>query len=153
MAGITIAFETTSVEPERTAMEIEQELAKHHARTIVKDYDGRGRPCALSFEMEALGGLIPFKLPINVDAVYQILIAKKSHYYVDQDVKARVYAQAERTAWRIVKDWVHAQLALIQTQMVTVVEVFMPYMLMGDRTAYEVLRDGGMPALMEPKGD
>ena len=100
--------------------------------------------------METPHGLLPFKLPINVDPVYQLLLsAKRQPWGLDQDGKARVYAQAERTAWRIVREWVHAQVTLIQTQMVTVTEVFMPYMLMGERTAYQMLMDGGMPALTE----
>ena len=37
---------------------------------------------------------------------------------------------SERTAWRIVKDWVEAQMALVETRMVTVPQVFLPYTLM-----------------------
>jgi hypothetical protein len=40
--------------------------------------------------------------------------------------------QAVRTAWRIVKDWVEAQMALVETQMVTTAEVFLPYAVMKD---------------------
>ena len=35
--------------------------------------------------------------------------------------------QAKRVAWRIVKDWVEAQLAIIETQMVKPEQVFLPY--------------------------
>ena len=49
--------------------------------------------------------------------------------------------QAERTAWRIVKEWVVAQMALIETEMVDMEEVFLPYMLAGDRTLYDVLSE------------
>ena len=41
-------------------------------------------------------------------------------------------AQAVRVAWRIVKDWVEAQMALVETQMVTTAEVFLPYAVMKD---------------------
>jgi hypothetical protein len=41
-------------------------------------------------------------------------------------------AQAVRTAWRIVKDWVEAQMALVETQMVTTQQVFLPYAIMKD---------------------
>ena len=40
--------------------------------------------------------------------------------------------QAVRTAWRIVKDWVEAQMALVETQMVTTRDVFLPYAVMRD---------------------
>ncbi len=35
--------------------------------------------------------------------------------------------QAVRTAWRIVKDWVEAQMALVETKMASTTEVFLPY--------------------------
>ena len=82
---------------------------------------------------------------------FRILIADRRNSW-DHAVQERVHAQAERTAWRIVREWVHAQVTLIQTQMVTVTEVFMPYMLLdGHETAYERLMGGGMRALTEPR--
>jgi hypothetical protein len=40
--------------------------------------------------------------------------------------------QAVRTSWRIVKDWTEAQMALVETQMVTTAQVFLPYAVMRD---------------------
>lgn len=39
------------------------------------------------------------------------------------------YEQSERVAWRIVKDWVEAQMAILESEMVTMDEIFLPYML------------------------
>lgn len=36
--------------------------------------------------------------------------------------------QAERVAWRIVKDWVEAQMAILESEMVQMDEIFLPYM-------------------------
>lgn len=36
--------------------------------------------------------------------------------------------QAERVAWRIVKDWVEAQMAILESEMVHMDEIFLPYM-------------------------
>ena len=41
--------------------------------------------------------------------------------------------QAIRTSWRTLKDWVEAQMALLETGMVTMDEIFLPYMLSGGR--------------------
>ena len=50
--------------------------------------------------------------------------------------------QAVRTAWRIVKDWVEAQMALVETQMVSTQDVFLPYAVMQDgRTLAERVRE------------
>ena len=49
--------------------------------------------------------------------------------------------QAVRVAWRIIKDWVEAQMALVDTSMVKTEEVFLPYMMVkGDKTLAETMR-------------
>ena len=49
--------------------------------------------------------------------------------------------QADRVAWRILKDWVEAQLALIATQMVSLDQIMLPYMLMDEGlTVYDLYR-------------
>jgi hypothetical protein len=58
----------------------------------------------------------------------------------DTGSKERLQAQASRVAWRIIKDWVDAQLAIIETEMVTLEQVFLPYMQVKDnKTLYEVM--------------
>ncbi len=46
--------------------------------------------------------------------------------------KSELQLQSVRTAWRIVKDWVEAQMALVETKMVSTQEVFLPYTVMRD---------------------
>jgi hypothetical protein len=51
-------------------------------------------------------------------------------------------AQARRVAWRITKDWLDAQLALIETEMVPLEQVMLPYMTTDSgQTVFEVLKD------------
>jgi hypothetical protein len=40
--------------------------------------------------------------------------------------------QSIRTAWRIIHAWIKAQLALIEVNMVSVQQVFLPYTIMSD---------------------
>ena len=49
--------------------------------------------------------------------------------------------QAEKVAWRILKDWVDAQMALIEIEMVKMEEVFLPYTIIDNfgTTVYERL--------------
>ena len=58
------------------------------------------------------------------------------------EAKLKTLEQAQRVAWRIVKDWLEAQLAIIETEMVTLDQVMLPYM-QGDngQTVYELYRD------------
>ena len=59
--------------------------------------------------------------------------------------------QAIRTSWRILKDWVEAQMALLETGMVTMDEIFLPYMLSGGQTFYQALVAGEFEALNSPR--
>jgi len=150
---ITIAYATTEVTAEKTAGEIEMMLQNHGCASVAKEFES-GRIKSIFFQMNTAGGNLPFKLPVNVDAIYTLLIAEKTamrkyRHYVPTDVMANVHRQAERTAWRIIWWWLKSQLALIQTDMVSTVEVFLPYMLMGEgQTFFQHVQSDGYRALM-----
>lgn len=113
-----------------TIGEIQRQLVKHGARKIVQDYDDAGRITSISFLIDTPSGPRGIRLPANMDAVVRVLTKQK--------VKAE-REQAERIAWRIVKDWVEAQMAILEAMMVSMDEVFLPYMVdvSGERTFYE----------------
>ena len=48
---------------------------------------------------------------------------------------------AERVAWRIVKDWLEAQLAMIEADLVGLDEVLLPFLMSGGRSLYEVITE------------
>ena len=125
---------TTKVSVHDSVGEIQKQLAKHGARRIMQEYDENGMVTTLSFQIETPAGFRAIRLPSNVDAVMKVLNRQK--------VKAD-RAQAERVAWRIIKDWVEAQMAILETEMVQMDEIFLPYMLdnTGEHTLYEALRE------------
>jgi hypothetical protein len=50
--------------------------------------------------------------------------------------------QAERVAWRVLKDWVAVQMTLIQAGLITVDEAMLPYMVLrGEKTVYQAMTD------------
>lgn len=110
---------TTKVNVYATLGEIQGVLVKHGARKIMQDYDDDGRITALTFSIETPAGMRCIRLPANVDAVYKVLTRQKVK--CDRE-------QAERVAWRIVKDWVEAQMAILESEMVQMDEIFLPYM-------------------------
>lgn len=111
---------TTKVDVFATLGEIQGQLVKHGAKKIMQDYDDDGHITALSFLIDTPNGPRGVKLPANVDAVRAVLTKQKVK--CDRD-------QAERVAWRIVKDWVAAQMAILESEMVQMDEIFLPYML------------------------
>lgn len=111
---------TTKVDVFATLGEIQGQLVKHGAKKIMQDYDNDGHITALSFLIDTPNGPRGVKLPANVDSVWNVLTKQKVK--CDRD-------QAERVAWRIVKDWVAAQMAILESEMVQMDEIFLPYML------------------------
>lgn len=123
---------TTKVDIYTTLGVIQGQLVKHGAKKIMQDYDDNGKIAALSFLIETPVGERGIRLPANVDAVYEVL--RRQKVKCDRD-------QAERVAWRIVKDWVEAQMAILESEMVQMDEIFLPYMINGSgQTLFEAYR-------------
>ncbi len=68
---------STTISATKTIMEIEDILSRHKATDSWKQYDGNGNIIALNFAVNTDFGKMPFKLPVNVDAVRQILKNEK----------------------------------------------------------------------------
>ena len=90
---------------------------------------------------------VAFALPCNIDAVFVKLTEQKVMVTSPESRRQ----QAIRTSWRILKDWVEAQMALLETGMVTMDEIFLPYMLSGGQTFYQALVADEFRALSPPQ--
>lgn len=126
---------TTEIASAKTASEVQLILAKAGAQGVAMQYQN-AQPVAVAFTAMTPLGMREFTLPIHWEQV--LLVLRK------QKVSPRLQTedQARRVAWRIVKDWIEAQLAIIQTEMVTIDQVMLPYMRTDDgRTVYEAYRD------------
>lgn len=114
--------------------EIQGALAKHGARQIMVEYDDDGDPSGVAFSIETPAGRRGFMLPANIDGVMAV--------FQQQKVKAN-RAQATRTGWRNIRDWVLAQMAIIEAGMVSMDEVFFPYLTDGKgNTIYGLYQTG-----------
>lgn len=123
---------TTKVNVYTTLGEIQGQLVAHGAKKIMQDYDDQGRIAALTFLINTPSGPRGIRLPANVDAVHAVLTRQKVK--CDRE-------QAERVAWRIVKDWVEAQMAILESEMVQMDEIFLPYMINGQgQTLFQAYR-------------
>ncbi len=130
---------TTTVDSFKTVSEIEYILMKHKAKSIMKNYEGE-TITGLSFLIDTGIQQIPVKLPVKVDQCLEVLKKEKRENPRKQikDTKE----QAERVAWRILKDWIEAQMALLDIEMVRFEEIFLPYIeVPGGQTIYERLEE------------
>ena len=132
---------TTSVPANRSLAEIQQALVKGGARSVMVDYDDAGQPSALVFALRTPLGNASFRLPANVAAVEKLLAGTgaRSHR---AGAKVSDAEHARRVAWRVIKDWVEAQLALVETHMASLDQVMFPYLQVeSGATLYEAYRD------------
>ncbi len=132
---------TTKVDTKRTAAEIQETLVDAGVRGVMVEYDSDRQPTALTFQIEMQGRLVSFRLPSRWVGVYNIL-----HDNRKIERRYRTEDQAKRVAWRIVKDWVEAQLAMVQAQTAEMPEVFLPYAVnpQTNRTLYDEFKSGNL---------
>lgn len=142
---------STSIAAGKTVGEMQTLLANHGASRIAVDYDG-GAPVALSFMLVTPHGPRHFTLPVNVDAMHRLLVEQDRAGKLKAGSKAvrSSREQAERVAWRVMKDWLAAQLALVETEMAGLDQVMLPYLHVdGERTLYAAYKDREQVAALE----
>lgn len=134
---------TTTIAVEKTMGEIQAMLARAGARRITVDYDARREPSGVEFAIDTERGERFFSLPARIDAIQTTLKAQ----YLAGRVALRFASreQAARVGWRIIRDWLDAQLAILETEMVTIEEIMLPYMLLdGQRSVYQLYQQRGL---------
>lgn len=113
---------TTKVPVQRTVGQVQELLVRAGATSITARYEAADT-VGLTFVVDTEYGRRAFSLPVDGRAVYDVMRADTK---VPRSLKT--IEQAQRVAWRITKDWVEAQLAIIATRMVTLDQVMFPYM-------------------------
>ena len=142
-----IANYTTSIKAEKTVGEIQGMLARAGACAVLFDFEGN-EVSAISFRLMHNDVMISFRLPANIHNIYVVL-------QNDRDIprRLRTMEQASRVAWRIIKDWLRAQLAIVESEQAEMVEVFLPYAQnpATGETLFKQLETGGFKMLAGPQ--
>ena len=138
---------TTSIKTEKTVGEIQAALGRSGAKQILFEYEG-DEVMSISFRLMYRDSMVTFRLPANVDNIYTVLQNDSS-----VPRKLRTMEQASRVAWRIIKVWLLAQLALVQAEQAEMVQVFLPYAQSETgATLFELMTDTNFKLLTGPKG-
>lgn len=119
-----IYMETTQIEDTKTVAEIQDLLARRGASCVQVDYH-QGKVEGLAFQLLVGESFIPFRLPCRWKKLEALL--KRSGKRPRKKDSFELWAR--RVAWRQILRWVEAQLAIIETGMVQMHEVFLPYAL------------------------
>lgn len=138
----------TSEVPAITSMgKIEKYLVEAGATDISKKYENQ--VCiAIRFRMMVNLNPLFFELPAKVDACYKVLWAEVKR--PNAETKKRISQQAERTAWKIISDWVQVQLSMIQLEQAELLQVFLPYVFdpKTETTFFNKIKESGYKALL-----
>lgn len=137
----------TSTTPASSSMgKIEKCLVAAGATNISKTYENN--ICtAITFRMLVDTRPLFFQLPARVEACFDVFWKEVKR--PRPDTKDKIREQAERTAWKIICDWVEVQLSMILLEQADALEVFLPYVYNPEtnQTFYHQLKDKGFKAL------
>jgi hypothetical protein len=115
---------TTDIAVSKTMGEIQGALARRGVTRISTLFDeATGTPSGIAFTMKTDYGVREFELPVRTSGV---LAAMEADPKVPRSKCTP--EQAAKVAWRIAKDWLEAQSALIDASLATLDEVMLPYM-------------------------
>lgn len=127
---------TTQLSDAQIFEAIGKTLSSHKARRVTFDYDDAGRAVAIEFIVEVGKESCAFRLPARF---------QKAEPLVAQARKAARLAASGpalsdalyRVVWAVIRDWLDAQMALIDIGPSSIEEVFLPYLVEGNKTLFE----------------
>lgn len=123
---------TTKISAAQTVGEIQEMLAMHGAKRVMLEYGEHGKVMSIVFCLDCFGDIRGFRLEPKTAGVMSVMA--KDRVKCDEQ-------QAERIAWRNIKDWIAAQAALIETEQAAMEQLFLPMMLADRNDATRTLYD------------
>jgi hypothetical protein len=157
---------TSTVPVSETIRRIESVLIRCGVSGITKEYTGtNGTICAITFKIQPDPKMPGFTVRLPADkekALDALWIDYADGCDLTKDgkeinrwsnphkrKKRQDFAeQAERTAWKIIQDWVEVQMSMIQMKQAETVEVFLPYIYDGETTVFGRIKASGFRALL-----
>jgi hypothetical protein len=135
---------STTIAVEKSMGEVIGALTRRGVTRISSTFDDDGKPAGIAFTMKTDYGVREFELPVRVEGVLKAMTADKN-----VPRSKCTHTQASMVAWRIAKDWLAAQSALIDAELATLDEVMMPYMVGNAKgeTVYQIVRAQGLKEL------
>lgn len=124
---------TTKVPVVQSINEIQKMLQDHGATSVLTEYEeGTGRIAAVSFRIKIQDHIWDFRMPMQWRLAQKAMIEDGNRRAInDEDYCFRV-------AWRITRDWIDVQMALVELKTAELQQIFLPYVVTNDgETVYE----------------
>jgi len=113
---------TTRMPVAQSVAKIQQNLVDHGAIGFMMQYEkGTGRIEALRFSLDYNGQPLNYSVPVDWRKFQAVLREQKVPRCEDEDYCYRV-------CWADIRDWIDAQMALYETEIVKIEQIFLPYM-------------------------
>lgn len=139
---------TSSVPMLNSISKIEFKLAQAGATHIAKSYNEQ-KPTGMIFQIAVNDVPVTFKLPAKADRVYDVLLKQRKNMPTNSQ-RETIQQQADRTAWKILSDWIDIQISMIMIDHVELMEVFLPYVYDGktNKTLFEKMKENNYNKLL-----
>jgi len=140
---------TSSVPAVQSIADIERILVSMGAKNIMKEYDGFGKVDSIMFSIPRGESSVPVKLPARREAIKKLFLEQYKRTPNREQIETAA-AQAERSAWKNVKEWVELQATMIKLEQAEFMEVFMPYIysMSQGKTAFQIAKDNSFQKLL-----
>jgi hypothetical protein len=117
----------------------------------MKLYGPKGKIISLTFQIGLGDRHWHIRVPANAQACYEALWKDYCQHHTRPQERSKITLmdQAERTAWKLVHDWIDVQISLIVMKQAEFLEVFMPYVWDGKQTYFETVKGHQFKALPE----
>ena len=141
----------TSTVPATTSMALVEKALVHAGATHISKAYEQEQVVGFYFQFVINGIPVAYRLPVKVKAVHDAM--ERGYARPDKIDQNRLWAQAARTAWKILYDWILVQLSMMEMEQALPMEIFLPYALMParDETVFEVFQSSGFKQLEAPK--
>lgn len=113
---------TSTVPAARSVLFIESKLVAHGAKNIMKIYQ-EGKLEGIAFIIAIEGKDFAFRVPARINKVEELFTAAVRR--PNKNTFKNIRDQAERTAWKILADWVDVQMSLVELKQKEFLEVFL----------------------------
>jgi len=147
----SLFMENTDIPAHRTRGEVSALMTDFGGVAEISHQLEEGKVIGFRFTMLLHGKPLIFQLPVRTSRVVKQLVDRRRKPPRPAEMPA-IEKKAERIAWRQTLRWMEAQLAMVDTGLADLAEVFMPYLLgLGGTTFYEHWR-GRLLAAPKAKG-
>jgi hypothetical protein len=98
-------------------------LTQYGASKILKEYDDNKQIKCLSFMVKSNDKLVPIRLPSETEKILEILNEKANQGVIHKRFK-NDKEQANRIMWRVILDWIDAQMTMIELGQRSLLQIF-----------------------------